>query len=73
MGYLTGCGLRMIERLYVQNFRCLESVTLDFAGSPSAVIIGKNGRREIDGEACALRLSKYLSRIESRWYAYHAE
>jgi ABC-type cobalamin/Fe3+-siderophores transport system ATPase subunit len=33
----------MIERLYVQNFRCLESVTLDFAGTPSALIIGKNG------------------------------
>src|SRR5665213_1745414 len=33
----------MIERLYVQNFRCLESVTLDFVGTPSALIIGKNG------------------------------
>lgn len=33
----------MIERLYVQNFRCLESVTLDFAGTPSALIIGRNG------------------------------
>ncbi|HEX4123264.1 MAG TPA: AAA family ATPase [Tepidisphaeraceae bacterium] len=33
----------MIERLYVQNFRCLESVTLDFAGTPSALIIGNNG------------------------------
>jgi energy-coupling factor transporter ATP-binding protein EcfA2 len=33
----------MIERLYVQNFRCLESVTLDFVDRPSALIIGKNG------------------------------
>ena len=33
----------MIERLYVQNFRCLESVTLDFSGRPSALLIGKNG------------------------------
>jgi ABC-type cobalamin/Fe3+-siderophores transport system ATPase subunit len=33
----------MIERLYVQNFRCLESVTLDFGATPSALIIGKNG------------------------------
>jgi energy-coupling factor transporter ATP-binding protein EcfA2 len=33
----------MIELLRVQNFRCLESVTLDFAGRPSALIIGKNG------------------------------
>jgi predicted ATP-dependent endonuclease of OLD family len=33
----------MIERLYIQNFRCLESITLDFAGRPSALLIGKNG------------------------------
>jgi ABC-type cobalamin/Fe3+-siderophores transport system ATPase subunit len=33
----------MIERLYVHNFRCLESFTLDLAGQHSAVLIGKNG------------------------------
>ena len=33
----------MIERLYVQNFRCLESFTLDLASSSSALIIGRNG------------------------------
>lgn len=33
----------MIERLYVHNFRCLESFTLDFSGKPSALLIGKNG------------------------------
>ncbi|MDB5347589.1 MAG: hypothetical protein JWP89_5966 [Schlesneria sp.] len=33
----------MIEKLYVQNFRCLESMTLDFSGKSSALIIGKNG------------------------------
>src|SRR5665213_2871532 len=33
----------MIERLYIQNFRCLENITLDFAGRPSALILGKNG------------------------------
>jgi ABC-type cobalamin/Fe3+-siderophores transport system ATPase subunit len=33
----------MIERLYIQNFRCLESVTFDFAGKSSALMIGKNG------------------------------
>lgn len=33
----------MIERLYIHNFRCLENFTLDFAGQPSAVLIGKNG------------------------------
>ncbi len=33
----------MIERLYVHNFRCLENFTLDIAGQPSALLIGKNG------------------------------
>jgi DNA repair exonuclease SbcCD ATPase subunit len=33
----------MIERLYVHNFRCLENFTLDLAGRPSALMIGKNG------------------------------
>lgn len=34
--------LRMIERLYVQNFRCLESIELGFPAK-SVLIIGKNG------------------------------
>lgn len=33
----------MIERLYVHNYRCLENFTLDLAGRPSALLIGKNG------------------------------
>jgi predicted ATPase len=33
----------MIERLYVQNFRCLSSFELKLAGNPSALIIGRNG------------------------------
>ncbi len=33
----------MIKRIYAQNFRCLESFTLDLAGRSSALIIGKNG------------------------------
>jgi ABC-type Mn2+/Zn2+ transport system ATPase subunit len=33
----------MIERLYVHNFRCLENFTLDLAGRPSALLIGRNG------------------------------
>jgi len=37
------CEIHMIEQLYVQNFRCLESVSLDFASTSSALIIGKNG------------------------------
>jgi len=40
--YGGGC-CAMIERLYVHNFRCLESFTLDFAGQSSALLIGKNG------------------------------
>ena len=33
----------MIERFHIQNFRCLESLTLDFAGKSSILVIGKNG------------------------------
>ncbi|GIW79650.1 MAG: hypothetical protein KatS3mg105_1457 [Gemmatales bacterium] len=33
----------MIERLYVNNFRCLENFSLDLAGRSSALLIGKNG------------------------------
>jgi len=33
----------MIERLYVHNFRCLENFSLDLAGRPSALVMGKNG------------------------------
>ena len=33
----------MIERIYVNNFRCLENFTLDLAGRPSVLVIGKNG------------------------------
>lgn len=33
----------MIKRLYVQNFRCLEGITLDFGAHSSTLVIGKNG------------------------------
>lgn len=33
----------MIERLYVQNFRCLSSFELRLSGNPSALVIGRNG------------------------------
>lgn len=33
----------MIERLYVQNYRCLENFTLKLSGTPSALLIGRNG------------------------------
>jgi predicted ATPase len=33
----------MIQRLYVNNFRCLENFELSLSGMPSALLIGKNG------------------------------
>ncbi len=33
----------MIERLYVNNFRCLENFSLDLGGRASTLVIGKNG------------------------------
>jgi ABC-type cobalamin/Fe3+-siderophores transport system ATPase subunit len=55
----------MIERLYVQNFRCLESVTLDFAGRPSALIVGKNGAGK-STTRYALAVFQHICRGSSR-------
>lgn len=49
----------MIERLYVHNFRCLENFTLDLAGCPSAVLIGKNG----SGKSTVLRCMEIFQSI----------
>jgi predicted ATPase len=49
----------MIERLYIQNFRCLESFKLDFTGRPSALIIGKNGA----GKSTVLECVKLFQEI----------
>src|SRR5665213_3371872 len=38
---MVGCF--MIERIYVNNFRCLENFSMDLLGRPSALVIGKNG------------------------------
>jgi len=38
---IDGCS--MIERVYVNNFRCLENFSIDLVGCPSALVIGKNG------------------------------
>jgi predicted ATPase len=51
----------MIERLYVHNFRCLESFTLDFAGRSSALMIGKNGAGKSTVLQC-LRLFQSICR-----------
>ena len=33
----------MIQRIYINNFRCLENFELNIQGTPSALLIGKNG------------------------------
>ncbi len=49
----------MIERLYVNNFRCFENFSIDFAGRPSALIIGKNG----SGKSTLRKAFEVLQRI----------
>lgn len=49
----------MIERLYVHNFRCLENFTLDLAGRPSTLLIGKNGA----GKSTTLQCLKLFQSI----------
>lgn len=49
----------MIERLYAHNFRCLENFTLDLAGRPSALLIGKNG----SGKSTVLDCFRLFQRI----------
>jgi ABC-type cobalamin/Fe3+-siderophores transport system ATPase subunit len=55
----------MIERLYVHNFRCLENFTLDLAGHPSAVLIGKNGSGKSTVVRC-LQVFQSICRGSSR-------
>src|SRR5436305_1517150 len=33
----------MLEQLFIANYRCFESVTIDLVDRPSALVIGKNG------------------------------
>ena len=49
----------MIERLYVNNFRCLENFTLDLRDKRSALLIGKNGA----GKSTVLLALRVLQRI----------
>lgn len=55
----------MIERLYVQNFRCLESLTLDFSGKSSVLFIGGNGAGK-STVLCALSKLQSICRGSSR-------
>ena len=60
----------MIERLYVHNFRCLENFTLDLAGHPSALLIGKNGAGKSTVLQCLQVVSEYLPRLQPCWESH---
>jgi predicted ATPase len=51
----------MIERLYINNFRCLENFELKIQGIPSALLIGKNGAGK-STIASALEVLQKISR-----------
>jgi predicted ATPase len=55
----------MIDRLYVHNFRCLESFTLDLSGRSSVLVLGKNGSGKSTLLLC-LRLLQNICRRSSR-------
>lgn len=55
----------MIERLYAHNFRCLENFSLDLAGRPSALLLGKNGSGKSTVLDC-FRLFQRLGRGSGR-------
>ncbi len=63
----------MIERLYVHNFRCLENFTLDLAGRPSALVIGKNGAGKSTVLQCLEDVSEYLPRLQPSWGSHLGE
>lgn len=49
----------MLQRLYVHNFRCLDNFELKLAGTPSALLVGKNG----SGKSSVARALKLLQRV----------
>lgn len=49
----------MIERLYINNFRCLENFEFKPAGVPSVLLIGKNG----SGKSTIVKALSVLQRI----------
>ncbi|MEG3863165.1 AAA family ATPase [Microcoleus sp. herbarium12] len=51
----------MIQRLYINNFRCLENFELKIQGIPSALLIGKNGAGK-STIASALEVLQKISR-----------
>jgi len=55
----------MIQRLYVQNFRCLENFELKVAGMSSALLIGRNGVGK-STIASALRIFQSIGRGVTR-------
>ena len=57
--------LRMIERLYIHNFRCLENFELVLGSRASTLLIGKNGSGKTS-VSFALELLQRIARGENR-------
>ncbi len=57
--------LRVIRRLYVHNFRCLENFELDFRNQSSLLLIGKNGSGKTS-VALALEILQKIARGTNR-------
>jgi predicted ATPase len=55
----------MIQKLYVNNFRCLENFELPLKGIPSSLLIGKNGSGK-STIASALEMFQQIGRGNSR-------
>ena len=55
----------MLQRLYVHNFKCLENFELNLKGTPSALLIGKNGVGK-SAIASALEVLQKISRGVNR-------
>lgn len=55
----------MLQRLYVNNYRCLENFELNLKEMPSALLIGKNGAGK-STIACALRVMQSIGRGTNR-------
>jgi len=49
----------MIERFYVNNYRCFENFAIDFSGHPSVLLIGKNGT----GKSTILKALRILQKL----------
>ena len=62
---VTLCDSRMIRRIYVHNFRCLENFELSLGGLSSALLIGQNGAGKTT-VAVALEVLQRIARGTNR-------